>query len=496
MRVITRTLFSSLFYFIFTTTLLPQLSYATDSASTSLMVAQGFVDTALLTAESENLSEAEKHYQQFNARWLDIEESIKQHSGQAYKDIESNMGKVSYAFMQNKTVSVVKALQGLQQVNRAFIQGQYQSDVAFEQTDLSLTDFLGLLDMTEQAVVNKQLQAANTAIAKVRDSWLSVEGVVVAQSATVYNATERDMVTVDAMINAGDFSNAADILAQMKAYLTPLAGKTAYSLWDAAMIPIREGLEALLVVGALLAFTNKAKEKKASRWVWAGVGFGVLVSIILALVIKLVFSSNAFSHNNFLIAGCTGVFAAIMLLYMSYWLHSKSNVKEWNRYIADKSASALATGRLFSLAFLAFLAVFREGTETMLFIIGMINQISFQDLLTGLAVGCGVLAVTAYLMLFVGMKLPIRTFFMVSSLIVFYLCIKFTGLGIHSLQLASWLPATHVSALPSIDFIGFYPSLESAVPQFLIVLSALLVLGWKYIQAKQPSSIMTKESFK
>lgn len=495
MHVITRTLFSGLLYLILTAILLPSLSHAVESANTSLSVAEEIVDVALLAAESGNLSEAEKHYQQFNARWLDIEGEIKQHSGQAYKDIETNMGKVSYAFMQNKTAAVVKALQGLQQVNNAFTQGNYQADVAFKQVDLSLADFLGLLDVTEQAVVSKQKQSASDAIAKVRDSWLSVEGVVVAQSATVYNATERDMVTVDAMINEGDFSGATDILVQMKTYLMPLAGKTAYSLWDAAMIPIREGLEALLVVGALLAFTNKAKQKKGSRWIWAGVGAGIVVSIVLALIIKLIFSYSAFSHNNFLIAGCTGVFAAVMLLYMSYWLHSKSNVNEWNRYIADKSTNALVTGRFFSLAFLAFLAVFREGTETMLFIIGMINQISFQDLLTGLAVGCGVLAVIAYLMLFVGMKLPIRAFFMVSSLIVFYLCIKFTGLGVHSLQLAGWLPSTHMRALPSIDFIGFYPSLESAVPQLLIALSALLVVIWNYIRPSF-NKMTIKESLK
>jgi high-affinity iron transporter len=204
----------------------------------------------------------------------------------------------------------------------------------------------------------------------------------------------------------------------------------------------------------------------------------------LAVVIKVVFSSGAFGQNNFLIAGWTGIVAAVMLLYMSYWLHSNSNIAQWNNYIRDKSQSALDTGRIVSLGILSFLAVFREGTETVLFIIGMVNQISYQQLILGILIGLGVLAIVAYLMLFLGVRLPIRPFFLVSSLIVFYLCFKFTGLGIHSLQLAGFLPATPSTILPSIDFLGFFPSWQSAIPQGMLVVAALIILLWKQTRSR------------
>ena len=206
------------------------------------------------------------------------------------------------------------------------------------------------------------------------------------------------------------------------------------------MIPIREGLEALLVVGSLLAFVSKSKSGKGKTWILSGVGAGILLSVILAVFIQVVFSSAAFGQNNFLISGWTGVFAAAMLLYMSYWLHSNSNMQQWNKYIKAKTENAMSTGKMISLGLLSFLAVFREGTETVLFLIGMINQISVQQLLLGMLIGFGFLAILAFLMLYVGVKLPIRPFFIFSSLIVFYLCIKFMGLGIHSLQLAGILP--------------------------------------------------------
>jgi high-affinity iron transporter len=170
---------------------------------------------------------------------------------------------------------------------------------------------------------------------------------------------------------------------------------------------------------------------------------------------------------------------------MSYWLHSQSNIADWNRYIRDKSQTALSTGKLVSLGVLAFLAVFREGTETVLFYIGMASQIKIQSLLIGFLIGAGILGVLAYLMVFVGLKLPLRPFFMVSSIIVFYLCIKFTGMGIHSLQLAGLIPTTNASTIPSVEFFALYPSWESAIPQILLVLAAVFILLFKNIKSKK-----------
>ena len=412
----------------------PREALAASEGSTNLAKAEQLVEQSLAEAGQGHLTEANSIYQKFPDAWLKIEDSVKKESGQAYRDIETNMGQVAYAFIQNKQDAVVQALQGLKTVNDKFIQGQYGKDEQFKKENISLADFIILLQQTKDKTEKQDQQAALAQIAKVRQSWLSVEGVVVAQSASLYSDSERDMVTINGAISAGDYSKATQMAEAMITYLTPLAAKTGYSLWDAAMIPIREGLEALLVVAALLAYVKKADSSHAhgKRWIWLGVTAGLLLSIIVAVIVKFVFSSGAFGNNNFLITGWTGIIAAAMLLYMSFWLHRQSSISDWNQYLRAKSHAAIKTGRLVSLGVLAFLAIFREGTETVLFLIGMVNQISLQNLIFGLLAGVGILTVLAYLMLVIGMKLPMRPFFMVSSLIVFYLCIKFTGMGIHT----------------------------------------------------------------
>ncbi|AFM40370.1 high-affinity Fe2+/Pb2+ permease [Desulfosporosinus acidiphilus SJ4] len=469
---------------ILVTTFRPITLLASTQTPNNMTQAEIFIDQAMSEADQGYLSEAKQSYQKFHDMWGQIEDGVKRESGGAYKEIESNMGQVDYAFMQKKQEGITLALQGLKTVNLKFIHGDFPKGQQFKQENISLSDFIVLLQQTKLKAQNQQQQTALKAISKVRDSWLSVEGVVVAQSAAVYSDSERDMVTVNAMLSANppNYQRAIQLLDQMINYLSPLASKSGYTFWDAAMILIREGLEALLVIAALLAFVKKSGQSKGNIWIWLGVLGGLLLSIVVAIIVKFVFSSGAFGNNNALINGWTGIFAAVMLLYMSYWLHSQSKASDWQKYIRQKSTSALDTGRMVSLGLLAFLAVFREGTETVLFFIGMVNQISMRELVLGLVLGFGFLSALAYLMIRLGLKLPIRPFFMVSSVIVFYLCIKFTGMGIHGLQLAGTIPSTTSSSIPSLDFIALYPSWQSAIPQLALVIIALFVILWKRLK--------------
>ncbi|ULT54476.1 FTR1 family iron permease [Neobacillus drentensis] len=448
------------------------------------------VDQAIDLASKGDLSGAKKAYDQFNKSWRQIEEGIKADSTTAYRDIESNMGKVVYALTIKKPDQVLVALKDLKATNDKFSAGGYPKVAAVTNKDLSLDDFILLLQVLKKEVKEQNQAEALKGIKKASDSWLDVEGVVVAQSASVYSDSERDLVTIQAMLsdNPPNFKQANRVIDNMVNYLTPLANKSQYTYWDAAMILIREGLEALLVVIALMSFVKKSGTGKGKGWIWSGVLSGLGVSILLAIIVKFVISSGAFGNNNALIGGWTGVFAAVMLLYMSYWLHSQSNIADWNRYIREKSQTALTTGKLVSLGVLAFLAVFREGTETVLFYIGMASQISIQSLLIGFLIGAAILGVLAYLMVFIGLKLPLRPFFMVSSIIVFYLCIKFTGMGIHSLQLAGFIQTTNSSSIPSIEFFALYPSWESTIPQAILVVAAVMIILFKKLKNKKLST--------
>ncbi|MEH7419302.1 FTR1 family protein [Neobacillus drentensis] len=461
--------------------------YAATSPSEDLKKAEVSIDQAIDSASKGDLSNAQNAYDQFNKTWIQIEDGIKGNSATAYREIESNMGQVVYAFTLKKQDQVLQALQGLKAVNEKFVSGGYPKEIGFKKEDISLDDFILILQQTKKEVKEQNQAQALEGIKKASSSWLSVEGVVVAQSASVYSNSERDLVSIQAMLaaNPPNYKQANKTIDSMINYLTPLAEKSSYTYWDAAMILIREGLEALLVVIALMSFVKKSGEGKGKGWIWTGVLSGLGVSVILAVIVKFVISSGAFGNNNALIAGWTGVFAAAMLMYMSYWLHSQSNIADWNRYIREKSQTALSTGKLISLGVLAFLAVFREGTETVLFYIGMASQIKLQSLLIGFLIGAAILGILAYLMVFVGLKLPLRPFFMVSSLIVFYLCVKFTGMGIHSLQLSGLIQTTNSESIPSIEFFALYPSWESTIPQIILVLGAVIIVLSKRLKNKK-----------
>lgn len=439
---------------------------------------------AIQAAENGKLEDASHMFETFQVNWLSYEGGIKERSMAAYQKIEQAMGEVSFQSLKQPIDSqkLVAALNNLHNLNKSFIDGNMDAfgKVVQGNGDITVSSLVALLEKSSDQVKHNDFEGALASIQTLRNSWLQIEGIVLTQSSSVYTSLERDMVTAYAQLSAKpvQVNDVSATIARMHANLQPLAAKTSYTMLDATTILLREGLEALLVVIALLGFLTKSGHSDKKKWIWYGVLGGLLVSIAVGIVVQQLFSASAFGHNNFLIAGCTGIFAAVMLLYMSYWLHSKSSAANWQKYIRDQSVKALATGSLVSLSVLAFLAIFREGTETVLFMIGMASSISLSSLLGGIGIGVVILLIVAFLILKIGLRIPMRPFFLVSSFFVFYLCFKFAGMGVHGLQLAGYLPATTANWLPTWDFIALYPTLESAIPQFILLMSALFAVLW------------------
>lgn len=205
------------------------------------------------------------------------------------------------------------------------------------------------------------------------------------------------------------------------------------------------------------------------------------------MVVAFWLSALAFGDNNNLINGWAGLIASIMMLYVSYWLHRNSDITRWNNYMEGKSNQALSNGKMISFAFLAFLAILREGLETVVFLIGMVGRMSNFELLMGILAGLGVLLIIAFVMLRYSVHIPVKPFFMISSAIVFYLCFKFMGSGIHSLQLAGVIPTSVEDYLPSIPALSIYPSWYSFLPQVLLVIFGLIILIKQQIKKRVDS---------
>jgi high-affinity iron transporter len=188
--------------------------------------------------------------------------------------------------------------------------------------------------------------------------------------------------------------------------------------------------------------------------------------------------------------GLTMLFAAVVLFYVSYWLISKSEAARWQAFINSQINQALSRGSTFALGLAAFLAVYREGAETVLFYQALAGQADSQW--QPLIVGFG-LATVSLLLLYKAMqaasfKLPLGLFFSVTAALLYYLAVSFAGNGVLELQEAGWVGITPIEGGLTITWLGLYPSMESVAAQLLLVIPLPFALLWWWSKRRQQLS--------
>ena len=244
-------------------------------------------------------------------------------------------------------------------------------------------------------------------------------------------------------------------------------------------IIVREGLEAILVIAAIIAYLTKSGNEKSLKNVYIGAVCGVIASFAAAAVLawaKSAFVSAGMAQE--VIEGITALIAVCVLFYVSNWMISKAEAASWSRYIDGKVQSSVEQGSSFALAFTAFLSVFREGAEVVLFYQPMLTEGNPGMVWAGFGAGC-VLLVFVYLAITrLSIKLPIKVFFTATSILMAVMCVSFLGSGIKELAEGNVFDlALRVPGIPENDVIqifGIYPWLETLVPQ--LILSIILLV--------------------
>lgn len=263
------------------------------------------------------------------------------------------------------------------------------------------------------------------------------------------------------------------------------------SAGQAFLILIREGLEALLVVAAVIAYLVKSGNKRFARWIYLGVVAGLAGSGLVAVLFTFLFGGSGPIQE--ISEGVCALIATLMLLWTSNWMLNKSSVEAWNNYIRNKTEAAVAgaqskvesgqrlgLGMITSLAMLSFLAVFREGAETVIFYesIYSMSQDAHGMWVGGLA-AAAVLIVIFLILRFTSVKIPIGPFFLVTSIVMAALVVIFAGGGIHALIEGDLIEGTYLSSVPTNDWIGLYPYVETITAQVIaaIAVVVLFVVG-------------------
>ena len=264
------------------------------------------------------------------------------------------------------------------------------------------------------------------------------------------------------------------------------------SAGQAFLILIREGLEALLVVAAVIAYLVKSGNERFTRWIYLGVVAGLAGSGLVAVLFTFLFGGSGPIQE--ISEGVCALIATLMLLWTSNWMLNKSSVEAWNNYIRNKTEAAVAgaqskvesgqrlgLGMITSLAMLSFLAVFREGAETVIFYesIYSMGQDAHGMWVGGLA-AAAVLLVIFLILRFTSVKIPIGPFFLVTSILMAVLVVIFAGGGIHALIEGDLIEGTYLSSVPTNDWIGLYPYVETITAQVIaaIAVVALFVVGF------------------
>lgn len=320
-----------------------------------------------------------------------------------------------------------------------------------------------------------------------------MENIVGAKNTQLKLDTEASFNKISALMRAGA-SKEQIVAAQNKLFdqLTQSLELTKKSSnWDlflyAFIIILREGFEALIIVAAVIALLIKSGNSKHLNIVYSALGVAVVLSIATAYGLNYIFGSENAGQTREVMEGAVMLIAVVLLFYVGFWLLSNASSKKWSAYIQGQISSSLSSGDSKMLWWTVFLAVYREGAETVLFYLALLfdakSPAATSMVAAGFVAGLAALIIVYIVIKKFSLKIAIKPFFIATSVIIFYMSVVFVGKGVMELVEGKVFVPTVIDGLPTITWIGFYPYVQSLVPQAVMIV--LLIVGILILKNKQ-----------
>ena len=426
------------------------------------------LDKAIASQDLESVREA---YKKMNSTWTINEAVVRDHSTAHYGQVETAISFLRSSIETEPTNfdTIQASFDDLEKAISNFVEG---TEIATTSSNLTLKDGIDLL---KKALAQFQAGQDSDAAATMKEFitiWPTIEDSVSTTNPSLYTKVESESPVI--MVK-GKESEYQEKLSSLIAELSQIDTSASYNAFDAMLILLREGVEALLIVMALVTTLKAAKMRKGLKWVYSGAFAGIVASLLIAYILQIAFPAVTSGTNREIIEGAVGIFAVIMMILIGIWLHSKSSVKKWNAFMESQMQTVTKTGSFFSMFALSFLAVFREGAETILFYVGILPRISSFDFVIGISLALSVLVVIAFVMNKASQFFLPHKFFFILTWMIYALAFKMTGVSIHALQLTNMIPNHLLSGIPSIDILGIYPSWEGVAGQTLFILVVFLI---------------------
>ena len=438
----------------------------------------GDFEKALASGDITAIDEA---YKDFNIKWNKNERPVREQSIAMYGQIETQMAflRISISAEEPDVELMKSQFADLKQTIEDFVAGKETAEVV--DGEYSLATLIAYIDEANDFIDAGDYKAASDKIREFITIWPSVEIEISTRNGSLYTKIESEMpiIASDLLKSSADKEGIKSKLDNIRTEIELIQGNTDYSFWDAALILLREGLEALLIILALVSFLDKSGQKSMRKWIFVGTFIGILVSAVAAVLMSTIFNSATIDTNRELMEGYVGLLAAAMMIGVGIWLHSKSSVVSWNRYISKQMGNAISTGSVFAMASISFLSVFREGAETLVFYAGIAPKMETSQFVLGIVVALLILAIFAFVLFKASGKIPIHKFFAVATVLIYVLAFKIIGVSLHTLQLRDSVSTTIVDGLPVVNIIGFYPTVETMIGQAVLLVLVVATIIYK-----------------
>ncbi|MFA3781652.1 FTR1 family protein [Melioribacteraceae bacterium 4301-Me] len=360
-----------------------------------------------------------------------------------------------YEPQKNSNISIAEASKFLDDALIKYKSGKYE-----EALDQALSAYLERVEPFEQqlSVINSDLKTELEQImTKIRNDI---------RAKRPENELNDDIIRAKRLIN-----NASSLLSSQN-----------FSFWFsfllAASILLREGLEAFLIIATILSVLKSLQTKHATKWVHYGWITALFIGILSMFFTNLLTALGAQSRE--LMEGIGSVLAVIILLYVGFWLHSKTEAKRWKEFIEGKIARMVEGNNKWGLALISFIVVFREAFESAIFLSAVSLESSTSGT-NGVYFGAALTLIFVLILSWIAIKftarLPIKKLFQYSALTIAILSVVLAGKGVHALQESGYYSSTFIPYKINFSLLGIYPTIETIAAQVIVLV--LTIILWK-----------------
>ena len=412
--------------------------------------------------KNDNIETIKSVYKELDRAWTRNESFIRNNNRAYYGKIETTLAFLranieTVPFNRDETYLTFNDL-------KVYISDYLSGKEINEKSEnIDLKGAIDILVKAKEQFNNNNLNEAKLNIKKFIEIWPSVEGEVQTRNSSLYTKIETELPVI---MVTGDYQKLDTIVND----LLKIDTTSEYTLIDASLILLREGLEALVIIIALVSSMNAIGYKKGIKYVWGGAILGIFTSVVMSFILTSLFPVISSATNREILEGLVGIVAVFVMILVGIWLHSKSNIKSWNEYINKNIDKAINSGSFISIFSLSFLAVFREGAETILFYTGIIPFITMKNLIFGLLLAFLVLIIVGLILIFATNKIKLHNLFFILTYLIYILSFKMLGVSIYMLQVVRYIPLTIINNFPTIEFLGIYANYQVVCAQVLLII--------------------------